>query len=364
MLETNVQKTMDKYDLKFNELIEATNELGRDKSEDVIKCLVVYKLGVHLEQIFAKENDEDKLFESVSNEIDSHVSFIKSSVNLSRIVDPNLKNELFNITDIDERINIENQTQDLYGNLWIDFDNDTYFNEAFQRLKVRLERNNIDTSWFKDKIALDGGCGGGRYTVALSRFGFKKVIGLDLSEKGIPDGFERIKGTPYEKTVEFIKGNVLEPPFEDNYFDFVFSNGVLHHTKHPLKGIEECHRVLKSGGRLWLYMWWEDGVINTYWNSSRAILKGINPLIMKNLLLTLGLPANRRFYFMDPWFVPIRVTYNSLELMEMLKRIGFKNIRLLERGFDTDSRELSYQRGAIGRTIYGEGDLRFIAEKP
>jgi ubiquinone/menaquinone biosynthesis C-methylase UbiE len=361
MLRTNMQKTMYKYNLKFNELIKATNELGRDSSGDVIKCFVVYKLGVHLEQIFEKEDDEDKLFENVSHEIDLHISFIRSFMNLNRIVDPNLKNDL---TKIDEHVDIEHQTQDLYGNLWIDFDNNTYFDEAFQRLKVRLERNNIDVSWFNDKIALDGGCGGGRYTVALSRFGFKKVIGLDLSEKGIPDAFKRIEGTAYEKKVEFMKGNVLEPPFEDNYFDFVFSNGVLHHTKDPIKGIRECYRMLKSGGRLWLYMWWEDGIINTYWNASRDILKGINPFIMKNLLLTLGLPANRRFYFMDPWFVPIRKTYNSQKLMEVLRKIGFKNIRLLQRGFDNDSRELSYKRGDIGRIIYGEGDLRFIAEKP
>ena len=85
---------------------------------------------------------------------------------------------------------------------------------------------------------------------------------------------------------------------------------------------------------------------------------------MKNLLITLGLPANRRFYFMDPWFVPIRQTYNSKQLIEIIKKAGFKNIKLLDRGFDDDSRELSYKMGNIGKIIYGEGDLRFIAEKP
>lgn len=362
-MKSNIKKIMQKYDRKFSELIKANNELGADKSLDIIKCLVVYKLGVHLEQIFEKENHEDGLFENVSNEVDSHVSFIRACKNLDRIADPNLKSKISSVNNIEQK-SVEDQTQNLYGNLWIDFDNNSYFNEAFQRLRERFERNNIDISWFKGKLALDGGCGGGRYTTALSRFGFKKVIGLDIGEKGIPDGFKRIKGTAYEKKVKFIKGNVLELPFEDNHFDFVFSNGVLHHTTHPIKGIEECYRVLKSGGRLWLYMWWEDGLINTYWNTSRAMLKGIDPIVMKNLLLTLGLPANRRFYFMDPWFVPIRELYNSQELIKILKKIGFKNIKLLQRGVDNDTRELSFKRGDIGKMIYGEGDLRFMADKP
>lgn len=347
-----------KYRQKFIELVDATNTLDDDNSNQIIKCLVVYKLGIHLEHIFANEKDKTKLFQKVSEEIDNQIKFITQSRNLNKIKDPNLKSTHFNIEDI------EDQTQDLYGNLWIDFDNETYFNEAFERLKLRLDRNKVDIDWFKDKLALDAGCGGGRYTVALSKFGFKKVIGLDLSEKGLPDALKRIKGTEHENKVEFIKSNVLDLPFEDNHFDFVFSNGVLHHTKDPIKGIKECFRVLKPGGKLWLYLWWEDGIINMYWDTARAMLKGINPITMKNILITLGLPPNRRFYFMDPWFVPIRKKYNSKKVIELLQEIGFNNISLLTRGVDNDANELSLQLGDIGKIVYGEGDLRFMAEKP
>ena len=37
-------------------------------------------------------------------------------------------------------------------------------------------------------------------------------------------------------------------PFEDNYFDFVFSKSVIEHFHYPERFIKEIHRVLKPGG--------------------------------------------------------------------------------------------------------------------
>ena len=38
-------------------------------------------------------------------------------------------------------------------------------------------------------------------------------------------------------------------PFENNYFDAVFTNGSLHEWSHPEKIMDEIARVLKPGGR-------------------------------------------------------------------------------------------------------------------
>ncbi len=343
---------------KFNELVKATKEAVPDNSSKILKCLIVYKLGIHLEAIFAQEKTKSEITMKIQEEIDNLISVIHINGKLNMYADPNLPQVNNQVEDI------EDYTQGLYGNLWVDFDSESYFNEAFKRLKTRFELNMVDTTWFKDKIALDSGCGGGRYSIALLKFGFEKVVGVDLSVQGIPDAQKRIQGTPAEQRVEFVRGNVLDLPFSENTFDFVFSNGVLHHTKDPMKGIRECYRVLKPGGKIWLYMWWGDGIINMYWNTSRAILNDIHPTYMKNLLVTMGLPPNRRFYFMDPWFVPIRETYTSSQLYQILQELGFININRLQRGFPNDACELSYQGGELGRFLYGEGDLRFLAEKP
>jgi ubiquinone/menaquinone biosynthesis C-methylase UbiE len=39
-------------------------------------------------------------------------------------------------------------------------------------------------------------------------------------------------------------------PYKDNYFDFIYSWGVLHHTPDTQKAIDEAFRVLKSGGEI------------------------------------------------------------------------------------------------------------------
>jgi len=50
-----------------------------------------------------------------------------------------------------------------------------------------------------------------------------------------------------------IKGDMHDLPFEDETFDFVFSN-VLDHSLYPKKKISEIERVLKKGGKSVLHL--------------------------------------------------------------------------------------------------------------
>jgi ubiquinone/menaquinone biosynthesis C-methylase UbiE len=43
--------------------------------------------------------------------------------------------------------------------------------------------------------------------------------------------------------------NVLSLSFQDNTFDAVWANGVIHHTGNNKQAVKEIHRVLKEGGR-------------------------------------------------------------------------------------------------------------------
>jgi ubiquinone/menaquinone biosynthesis C-methylase UbiE len=44
--------------------------------------------------------------------------------------------------------------------------------------------------------------------------------------------------------------NLFRPPFRDNSVDFLFCNGVLHHTGDARKGFETLLRKVKSGGHI------------------------------------------------------------------------------------------------------------------
>jgi ubiquinone/menaquinone biosynthesis C-methylase UbiE len=244
----------------------------------------------------------------------------------------------------------ELEVTDLYDEIWNHFDNDIV-KEAVELLSIRLKRNNIPLDILKDKIVLDNGCGSGRYTVALKILGAKEVIGLDMGEG---------KKISYE-AVKYVKGSVESLPFDDNFFDFVFCNGVLHHTPYTKEGIKEIYRVLKPRGWMWLYLCGPSKV----WETADTIRKKLNLEDAKNLRKLLEwylFPEGKQFLILDILFPKIRNYMPKDVLINLLEEYGFKNIRYLERGADFDFTERMYKDPRLKKD-FGDVDLRFIAQK-
>ena len=75
------------------------------------------------------------------------------------------------------------------------------------------------------QLVLDAGCGHGKYLDALSARGIE-VVGIDITPE-VGRVFRKLSRRP---NAHVIQANVLHPPFAPNTFDFVYSNGVIHHT--------------------------------------------------------------------------------------------------------------------------------------
>ena len=60
-----------------------------------------------------------------------------------------------------------------------------------------------------------------------------------------------------EKDVDLRKADATQLPFQDGYFDCVYSFGVLHHIPEIDKVISEVRRVLKPGGRLMVALYYK-----------------------------------------------------------------------------------------------------------
>lgn len=250
-----------------------------------------------------------------------------------------------------------------YGDLFSEFDREYYIEEPKKLLGQRLERNGFDLSKFPEWTALDAGCGGGRYAVALKNLGMKKVHAIDISEINLNTAQKRKEefGT---QDVEFQQANVLDIPFEDNTFDFVFSNGVLHHTVDCAKGIKELVRVMKPGACGHLNLMCNPGGI--HWDSielCRILLKDLPVEFCHSFFRILNIPANLRYLYLDHMMVPINVRYTAKECEKMLEAAGAKNIRRLIRGADVDREERAYAGEKYIAEKYGECNNRFYFEK-
>ncbi len=90
------------------------------------------------------------------------------------------------------------------------------------------------------EVILDAGCGGGYFTRKIASTG-ALVIGLDRSPNGAM--IDKHKSL-------FMRGDARELPFRDETFHKVLLSSVLQMVRQDLRLLEECHRVLRTTGRI------------------------------------------------------------------------------------------------------------------
>jgi len=254
---------------------------------------------------------------------------------------------------------LEKDTSDLYSSLWKSFNNETLTKESIKLIKNRLPDPVIKSN-IKSGRVLDMGCGSGRYSIALASLGAKNVYGIDFQGKAFRAAQDFCKENKIPVT--FQEGNVLELPFEDEYFDFVFCNGVIHHSSSMEKGLQEIYRVLKPSGNAFLFVYGAGGF---FWNT-RAVMRNIFNKIpldyTKEILNCIGMPSNR-FIFCDTWYVPVERLTTTKELHEMLDDVGFSYKKIIgKNSFDLDN-AIDRKKVKDAKEMWGDGDHRYILSK-
>jgi ubiquinone/menaquinone biosynthesis C-methylase UbiE len=99
----------------------------------------------------------------------------------------------------------------------------------------------------------------------LSQFAANGALVTDLDLSG---GHLRLARENFERrglTGEFVHHDAERLPFDDNTFDVVYSNGVIHHTPNTRSVVQEIFRVLKPGGKA-IVMVYAEGSIH-YWRN-------------------------------------------------------------------------------------------------
>jgi ubiquinone/menaquinone biosynthesis C-methylase UbiE len=155
--------------------------------------------------------------------------------------------------------------------------------------------------------------GPGYAIIKLAKMGDYNITGMDLSIAFVEIGKKLAQEEGVK--VQFRQGNVINMPFENKTFDFIYNRAAFKNFKDPVGALNEMFRVLKIGGKILI----EDLKPDTK-------LKAINELVNKmkmnffNKLLT-------KFIF---YFGLRKTAHSKEELEEFILHTEYKNHKIVE----------------------------------
>jgi ubiquinone/menaquinone biosynthesis C-methylase UbiE len=158
----------------------------------------------------------------------------------------------------------------------------------------KWDRNTPISNNKSKSIWCDIGCGAGTYINLLHKFDCE-VVGIDYSYPTLKQARKRVDKQPH-----WGQADVQHLSFKENTFDGVLCFGVLQALSTPNQAIEECSRVLKQDGSLWI----------------DALNKNCFLHILQNFLRRLKNKPNHLHYL------------SANIVIESLKINGFKNLEL------------------------------------
>ncbi|MCP3924048.1 MAG: class I SAM-dependent methyltransferase [Desulfobacterales bacterium] len=343
------------YKKAARRFVELSLKLGNGPSQQVFRSLI--SISVFKEKVMIEKSDEHPI-EPFIECLNKHSDLIEASLNTIDNLPKELNEENFDVWK-----DVVKSTGEHFGALFSDFTDEIYFEDGLKVVTDRLVKNDFPMDKLQGKKAIDAGCGGGRYSVALRKLGLGDVTGMDMSDTGLANARKRIEEHNIDG-VNFKKGNVLDIPFEDETFDFVWSSGVLHHTTDMQKGVNELLRVMKTGGCGYFYLIENPGGI--FWDTIdllRILLKNVSFEFAQTIYKMAGVSSYDIFYILDHVQVPINIYSTPEEVEQLLKNAGAKSIRRLERGTDFDRVELIYNKQPYADYKYGVGENRYYYEK-
>lgn len=194
-----------------------------------------------------------------------------------------------------------------------------YFDEVEKR-KFFVEPHLVDFADFpsvKGKNVLEIGCGLGTTTINFAKAGAKKVTAVDLSDKSIALAKQRAEVNHLSDRIEFYNANAeeLSKILPEEKYDLIFSFGVIHHTPHPDKVLQELHKFLAPNGTLkimvyYRYSWKVLWILMKYgkfqfWKLSQLVAT----------------------YSEAQTGCPITYIYSKKEAEKLLENSGFKVVR-------------------------------------
>jgi len=272
------------------------------------------------------------------------------------------------------------------------------------RTLINLKDMGLPPDYFVGKKCADIGCGSSVHgSVNLLELGAAYVSACDYDDSFIEPALSQL--IKFSGQFSLDVGSVTNMPYEDNSFDFVLCNGVLHHVVDDVAALNDLARILKPGGNLLLLVAGSGGLLGRFvmevcrseyrenrefkdmidasnaefqvkglinWlaenindvnddasKNSLVFLKALELLIDEDFILTIR----------DRLYAPIYRTYNLRDLESLCINAGFSDVtRISRRPHFSNIRKIlesvyeNYDH-KYSKVMYGSGSMLLLIRK-
>jgi 2-polyprenyl-3-methyl-5-hydroxy-6-metoxy-1,4-benzoquinol methylase len=176
-------------------------------------------------------------------------------------------------------------------------------------------RERFDFRALRGKDVLEIGCGSG-VTACLLAEGGAKVTAVDITQTAVDMTEAAATQLGVDVAVSRMDAETLD--FPDGTFDFVFSWGVLHHSKDTDRAFAEAARTIKPGGGGLFMVYHTSSIV--YW------LKGLYWLLLKGKILQGYSLKTATDFYCDGYY---HRHFTRRQLRESLTAAGFDVDRIV-----------------------------------
>jgi len=176
---------------------------------------------------------------------------------------------------------------------------------------------------------LDIATGTADLAIAMAPSGAKNIQGIDISEGMLAVGRKKIEDKKLQHLITLQWGDSEDIPFPDAEFDAVTVAFGVRNFEHPLKGLQEIHRVLKPGGMIYVLEFSQPQkfpIRQLYFFYFRHILPVWGKMVSKDPAAYTYLPESVKAFPHGPAFLQLLAQAGFKQTADRLLSFGIASI--------------------------------------